>query len=170
MFALFYYSVLTLRYKTEETLITASWGPMDVDSDEDKEGGTFLVSMRYDAYSSPFVWRLSIIGTDGCLRQRRGRWRGRDGMYWFRFLSVTYYVLLQEDIIIYASHETTNASFTNAYPLQHDYLRTIVENERQLFANVRYWKRMNLCIVNHAYRKELLVSSLRRSTARLVGP
>lgn len=55
MFALFYYFVLTLRYKTEETLITASWGLMDVDSDEDKEGGTFLVSMRYDAYSSPFV-------------------------------------------------------------------------------------------------------------------
>ncbi|KAG1894067.1 uncharacterized protein F5891DRAFT_1195622 [Suillus fuscotomentosus] len=78
------------------SVITASWGPMDVDSDEDKEGGTYLEPM------------------DVCDEDEVD---GGDAM---------------EDIIVYASHETTNA-----YPLQRDYLRTIVENEQQLFANER---------------------------------
>ncbi|KAG1809503.1 hypothetical protein EV424DRAFT_1558079 [Suillus variegatus] len=90
-----------MRHSTEETLITASWGPMDVDSDKDKEGGTYLEPM------------------DVCDEDEVD---GGDAM---------------EDIIVYASHETTNASFTNAYPLQRDYLCTIVENEQQLFANER---------------------------------
>jgi COP9 signalosome complex subunit 3 len=33
---------------------------------------------------------------------------------------------------------TPYSSFMNAYPLQRDYLRTIVETEQQLFANVRH--------------------------------
>jgi len=41
---------------------------------------------------------------------------------------------------------TPYSTFMNVYPLQRDQLRSIVENEQQLFVNVRNWKRVQLCI------------------------
>jgi len=64
------------------------------------------------------------------------------------------------------------ASFLNAYPLQRDQLRTIVENEQSLFLSVRILKPQALSFIGlliAPYRNVLSVSSLRHLTVLRVG-